>query len=228
MWIYNYYIAALILSLIYFIISRQNLSILISIIIIIIISYFYINKIKDFNNDNKTDIKNQILELNKDINYRQHLTDNNNYYLKKFPNEIKYFIKDKTLFDIIMNIRYTKRYDLEKYTNILFHVDKLYKIYMFILSGRYDINKYFDIFVDLRNTIIREMYGIYVILPVEMKYYYGFNSFDELEKSINDFMKYSRNMIKILERFGFQEKKVYYLKDMKYKPYENNNINEVF
>jgi hypothetical protein len=99
---------------------------------------------------------------------------------------------------------------------------------MFILSGRYDINKYFDIFVDLRNTIIREMYGIYVILPVEMKYYYGFNSFDELEKSINDFMKYSRNMIKILERYGFQEKKVYYLKDMKYKPYENNNINEVF
>jgi hypothetical protein len=72
------------------------------------------------------------------------------------------------------------------------------------------------------------MYGIYVILPVEMKYYYGFNSFDELEKSINDFMKYSRNMIKILERYGYQEKKVYYLKDTKYKPYENNNINEVF
>lgn len=228
MWFYNYYIAAIILSLIYFIISRQNLSILISIIIIIIISYFYINKINNYDNDNKKNQKNQILELNKDIQYRQYISDSNNYYLKKFPNEIKYLIKDKTLLDIILNIRYIKRYDLEKYTNILFHIDKLYKIYMFILSGRYDINKYFDIFVDLRNTIIQEMYAIYVILPVEMKYYYGFNSFDELKKSIEIFMKYSRNMIKILERYGYQEKEVYYLKDMKYKPYENNNLNEVF
>ena len=228
MWYYNYYIAALILSLIYFIISRQKLSILISIIIIIIISYFYINKIKDYNNDNKTNLKNQISELNKDIKYRQFISDSNNYYLKKFPNEIKYLIKDKTLLDIVLNIRYTKRYDLEKYTNILFHIDKLYKIYIFILSGRYDIKKYFDIFVDLRNMIIREMYAIYLILPMEMKYYYGFNSFDELRKSIDQFMKYSRNMIKILERYGYQEKGVYYLKDIKYKPYENNNINEVF
>jgi|688.fasta_scaffold435453_2 hypothetical protein len=228
MWYYNYYIAALILSLIYFIISRQKLSILISIIIIIILSYLYISKINDFDNDNKTNLKNQISELNKDIQYREHLTDSNNYYLKKFPNEIKYLIKDKTLFEIVLNIRYTKRYDLEKYTNILFHIDKLYKIYMFILSGRYDINKYFDIFVDLRNMIIREMYEIYVILPLEMKYYYGFNSFDELKKSIEHFIKYSRNMIKILERYGYQEKGVYYLKDVKYKPYENNNINNVF
>jgi hypothetical protein len=184
MWYYNYYIAALILSLIYFIISRQKLSILISIIIIIILSYLYISKINDFDNDNKTNLKNQISELNKDIQYREHLTDSNNYYLKKFPNEIKYLIKDKTLFEIVLNIRYTKRYDLEKYTNILFHIDKLYKIYIFILSGRYDINKYFDIFVDLRNMIIREMYEIYVILPLEMKYYYGFNSFDEIKISI--------------------------------------------
>jgi len=228
MWYYNYYIAALILSLIYFIISRQSLTILISIIIIIIISYFYINKIKDYDNDNKKNFKNQIAELNNDIQYRQYLTDNNNYYLKKFPNEIKYLIKDQTLLDIVLNIRYTKRYDLEKYTNILFHIDKLYKIYMFILSGRYNINKYFDIFVDLRNMIIREMYAIYVILPVEMKYNYGFNSFDELKKSIDNFINYSRNMIKILERYGYQEKKVYYLKDMKYKPYEKNNMNDVF
>jgi hypothetical protein len=227
MWYYNYYIAALILSLIYFIISRQSLSILISIIIIIIISYFYINRITVYDNENKTNFKNKIVKLNNDIQYRQYINDNN-YYLKKFPNEIKYLINDKTLLDIVLNIRYTKRYDLEKYTNIIFHIDKLYKIYMFILSNRYDINKYFDIFIDLRNMIIREMYSIYVILPVEMKYYYGFNSFDELKKSIDTFINYSRNMIKIIERYGYQEKGVYYLKDTKYKPYENNNKNDVF
>ncbi len=228
MWYYNYYIAILIVVLIYFIISYQNTNILIAIIIIIIVSYFYINKIRDFDNINKRNFKNKIALLNEDIKYRQYLTDNNNYYLKKFPEEIKYLYRDKTLLDIVLNIRFIKRYDLEKYTNILFHIDKLYKIYMFILSDRYDIKKYFNIFIDLRNMIIREMYSIYIILPIKMRYYYGFSSFEELKRSINDFIEYSRKLIKIIERYGYQEKEVYYLDDIKYKPYENNNKNDVF
>ena len=132
MWYYNYYIAILIIVLIYFIISYQNINILISIIIIIIISYFYINKIQEFNNQNKQNFKNKIALLNKDIKYRQYITDNNNYILKKFPEQIQYLYKDNVLLDIVLNIRFIKRYDLEKYTNILFHIDKLYKIYMFI------------------------------------------------------------------------------------------------
>jgi hypothetical protein len=227
MWYYNYYIAILIIVLIYFIISYQNINILISIIIIIIISYFYINKIRDYDDINKKNFKNKIALLNEDIKYRQYISDNN-YFLKKFPEEIKYLHKDKVLLDIVLNIRFIKRYDLEKYTNILFHIDKLYKIYMFILSNRYDVEKYFNIFVDLRNMIIREMYSIYIILPMKMKYYYGFSSFTELKKSINDFMEYSAKLIKIIERYAYQEKKVYYLNDTKYKPYENNNKNDVF
>jgi len=228
MWYYNYYIAILIIVLIYFIISYQNINILISIIIIIIISYFYINKIKEFDSENKQNFKNKVAVLNEDIKYRQYITDNNNYYLKKFPEQIDYLHKDNVLLDIVFNIRFIKRYDLEKYTNILFHIDKMYKIYMFILSGRYDIKYYFNIFIDLRNMIIREMYSIYIILPSKMKYYYGFSSFDELKKSINSFMEYSAKLIKILERYGYQEKKVYYLTDTKYKPYEKNYKNDVF
>jgi len=228
MWYYNYYIAILIIVLIYFIISYQSINILISIIIIIILSYFYINKIQDYDNTNKKAFKNKIATLNEDIKYRQYINDNNNYYLKKFPEEIKYLYKDNVLLDIVLNIRFIKRYDSEKYTNILFHIDKFYKIYMFILSGRYDIEKYFNIFVDIRNMIIREMYSIYIILPSKMKYYYGFSSFDELKKSINNFMEYSAKLIKIIERYGYQEKKVYHLNDVKYKPYENNYKNDVF
>ena len=201
---------------------------MISIIIIIIISYFYINKIKEFDSENKQNFKNKVAVLNEDIKYRQYITDNNNYYLKKFPEQIDYLHKDNVLLNIVFNIRFIKRYDLEKYTNILFHIDKMYKIYMFILSGRYDIEKYFNIFIDLRNMIIREMYSIYIILPSKMKYYYGFSSFDELKKSINSFMEYSAKLIKILERYGYQEKKVYYLTDTKYKPYEKNYKNDVF
>jgi hypothetical protein len=99
---------------------------------------------------------------------------------------------------------------------------------MFILADRYDINKYFTTFLLLRNTIIKELYSIYLILPLKMKYYYGFDSFNEIKISIANFIEYSRKMITILERYGYQEKKVYYLDDTKYKAYENNNINEVY
>ena len=61
-----------------------------------------------------------------------------------------------------------------------------------------------------------------------MKYYYGFDSFNEIKKSIEHFIKYSRKMITILERYGYQYKNIYYLDDTKYKTYENNYINEVY
>ena len=156
MWYYNYYVAIIILSIIYFLISNQNVNILITIIIILILSYFYFNKIKNYDNDNKLTDKNIISAINKDIKKRQYLSDEN-YFLKKFPNEMKYLYKDKELFKIIINIRFIKRYDASKYSNIVFYIDKMYKIYMFILADRYDIKKYFNTFLLLRNTIIKEI-----------------------------------------------------------------------
>lgn len=227
MWYYNYYIAILIISLVYFLISYQNINILLSIIIIIIISYFYINQINEYQNNNKKNFKNTISTINNDIKYRQYL-NNNNFYLKKFPKEIKYLQKDKKLFDIILNLRFIKLYDKEKYTNIVLYIDKFYKIYMYILGDRYDINKYYNTFIDLRNNIIRELYSMYIILPIKMKFYYGFDSFNELKKSINDFMEYSKKLITIIERYGYQEKKIYHIEDIKYKPYNINNKYDVF
>jgi hypothetical protein len=227
MWYYNLYIAVLIISFIYFIISYQNVNILLAIIIIIILSYFYYNKIKNYDDNNKLNFKNTIEAINKDISYRQYLT-NNNYILKKFPKDIKYFHKDNKLLEIVLNLRFIKLYDKEKYSNIVLYIDKFYKIYMYILIDRYDINKFFNIFIDLRTTIIREMYSIYIILPMKMKFYYGFNSFAELKKSINDFMEYSRKLIKIIERYAYQEKKIYHLEDIKYKPYDDKNKYDVY
>jgi hypothetical protein len=217
----------MILAIIFFLISKQNLSILLAIIIIIIISYFYFNEIKHFDDNNKLNEKNIITTINNDIKDRQYLSDEN-YFLKKFPNEIKYLQKDKELFSIIINIRFIKRYDKSKYSNIVLYIDKFYKIYMFILADRYDIKKYFNTFLILRNTIIKELYSIYIILPMKMKYYYGFDSFNEIKKSITKFIDYSRIMITVLEKYGYQEKKVFYLNDSIIKPYENKDINDVY
>ena len=81
MWFYNYYVAIIILSIIYFLISNQNINILIAIIIILILSYLYFNKINNYNNDNKLTDENIITAINKDIKERQYLS-NENYFLK--------------------------------------------------------------------------------------------------------------------------------------------------
>ena len=146
MWYYNYYIAYIILAFIFFLISNKNIQILISIIIIFIIGYFYFNKIKQYDTINKNNEINIINSLNTDIKDRQYVV-NDNYYLKKFPDKIKYLYKDKKLLDIIINIRFIKKYDYDKYTNIIYQIDKLYKIYIFILADRYDINIYFSTFI---------------------------------------------------------------------------------
>jgi len=221
MWYYNNYIAILILSVIFFLISNNDVKILLSILIIIIIGYYYFIKINEYNNINLSNKINIISSLNEDIKKRDYI-NTDNYLLKKIPEKIKYFHNDEKLLNIILNIRFIKKYDYEKYTNLLYYMDNLYKIYMFILSNRYDIKDYFSTFVSLRTTIIKELYSIYIILPMKMKYYYGFNSFDELKKSITEFIEYSRKLITILERYGQQEKNVYYLEDTKFKPYDNN------
>ena len=222
MWLYNYYIASLLLAIIFFLISSKNINILISIIIIIIIGYFYFNKINEYNDVNKSTKANLIKNLNSDIKDRK-FTNDNLYYLKKFPNKILHLHKDETLLKIILNIRFIKQYDFEKFTNLINYFEKFYKIYIFILSDRYDIKQYFSIFISLRNTIIKELYSVFIILPQKMKNNFGFNSFDELNKSIKDFIIYSRKLITILERYGYYEKKVHYLEDTKVKPYDYNN-----
>jgi len=222
MWYYNYYVAILIISLIFFIISGNEVKILLSIIIIIIISYYYFTKINDYNDINTQNRNNIIKSINSDIQKRKY-TNNDNYYIKKFNKNIKFLINDEKLLDIILNIRFIMKYDYEKYTNIINYIDNFFKIYMYILANRYDIKNYFTTFLSLRDSVIKEMYSVYVILPIKMENYYGFSSFEELKKSISDFVQHSRKLIIILERYAIQEKNIYYLEDSKYKYKELNN-----
>jgi len=224
--IYNYYFAILILSLIFFFISNKNISILISIIIIIIIGYYYFTKIDDYNHNIQTNFNNKINVLNNDLKNKAPVFDNN-FYLKKFPEGIRYLKNDKIFIDLIMDLRFIKVFDEGKYSKILLLLEDFMKIYIFMLGDRYDIKNYFTTFLDLRISIIKELYGTYVICPVKVRNIYGINTFEIIKKSIEDFMKHSRMMILIIEKYAFEKKGLYYLQDTKYKPFEKNE-NEVF
>lgn len=211
--IYNYYFAIFILALIFFFISNKNPSILIAIIIIIIIGYYYYNSIKDYNDKLKINYKNQITTLETDIN-----TNNNE------RNVISYLNNDKYMIDLLFNIRFIKIFDAHKFSNIIVLFEKLMKLYIFMLGDRYDINDYFSTFMNIRTAIIKEMYSSYLITPIKLKYIYKVNPYNEIKKTIEDFKKYTRSMVIILEKYAYQKKGIYYLDDTKYKPFDNNNL----
>lgn len=226
--IYNYYIAILILAVIFYIISDKNVSILLSIIIIIIIGYYYFNKIYDYDKTVETNFNNKVDLIKNDIKDREVFNDNN-YFLNKFPVVIRYLRNDSYLIELLLNLRFIKVFDNAKYTSLIGSMEKLMKLYIFMMGDRYDISLYFSTFLSLRNTIIKDLYSIYIIVPDKFIYIYKINPFDEIKRSIHDFISHTRKMIITIQNYGYKNKGIKYLEDTKYKPYNlNNNSLEVF
>lgn len=226
--IYNYYIAILILAVIFYLISNKNISILLSLIIIIIIGYYYFNKIYDYNKTVETNFNNKVSLIKNDIKDRETFNDEN-YFLNKFPVVIKYLKNDSYLIELLLNLRFIKVFDNAKYTSLIGSMEKLMKLYIFMMGDRYDISLYFGTFLSLRNSIIKELYSIYIIVPDKFIYIYKINPFDEIKKNIHDFISHTRKMIITIENYGYKNKGIKYLEDTKYKPYNlNNNSLEVF
>lgn len=224
---YNYYIAIFILALIFFILSTKNISILLTIIIIIIIGYYYFTQIYIFDEKKITNFNNKIKLISNDIKDRENFNDEN-YILKIFPIVIRYLRHDDFLIELILNIRFLKVFDNAKYTNIIASLEKFMKLYIFMLGDRYDINLYFSTFLLLRNSIIKELYSTYVILPNKFIYIFKINPFDEIKKSIYNFIKHSRKMIITIQNYAYNNKNIKYLEDTKYKPYQKNNFLEIY
>jgi hypothetical protein len=224
---YNYYIAIFILALIFFILSTKNISILLTIIIIIIIGYYYFTQIYIFDEKQITNFNNKIKLITNDIKDRENFNDEN-YIFKIFPFVIRYLRHDDFLIELILNIRFLKVFDNAKYTNIIASLEKFMKIYIFMLGDRYDINLYFSTFLLLRNSIIKELYSTYVILPNKFIYIFKINPFDEIKKAIYNFIKHSRKMIITIQNYAYNNKNIKYLEDTKYKPYQKNNFLEIY
>lgn len=216
-----YYIAILFIAVLFNFLIKKPLNVLVSIIIVSILGYYINDYYKSSNYNNKPQNKEKILI--EDIKNRDNI-NTNIFYIKKINKKLKYLILDEQLINIILNIRFVKKFDEAKYTDIINYMEKYMKIYIYILANRYDIKDYFSNFLDMRDKIFEEFYSIFIIIPNKLKSIYGLEPYKELYKSINDFRNYSNIMIKTLEKFSKNEKKAIYLEDTKYKTYIKNNI----
>jgi hypothetical protein len=216
---YSYII--IILAIIYYILSKNKSSILLSIIIIIIAFYYVNNYIKETDTKYKTDTikkEEKIIEEVKDI--VELSTDN--FYINKNNKNAKYLIKNKEFMDILFNIRFIKKFDKTRYSNIIIYMDKLMKIYIYILADRYDINIYLPIFTDIKNSIIEIIYSLIFVVPNKFKHIYGFDPQVEIDKSLSEFRIKIKDMLTVMTNYAKISKQKVYINNDKYIPYEKN------
>jgi len=217
----NYYAAILFLAWIFFIISKYNSSVLIALIIIIIFYYHIDNNIKQANATKKNREEDIVDNIDKGIDTIKEL-NTNNFNININTGNIKFLKKNKEFLDIIHNLRFVKKFDKTRYNNLIIYMNKLMKIYIYILSDRYDIYIYIPIFNDIVNDILEILYSFVFVVPDRFKHIYGFNPSEEIDKSIVDFRTKLEKMLIVLNNYGKIEKKKIYIDIYKYNPYEKN------
>ena len=215
----HYYIV--VISIIFYFLNKLSTQGLLSIIISAIIIYFLISKYQEEhallqNSAEKAEnkLKNEVSDtkaMNTDV-----------FYMKETSKNLKFLMKDQELIDILNNIRFIKKFDKSRYTNIIVYMDKLMKIYIYILSDRYDVNTHIPIFTDIKTRIMEIFYSLVFVVPEQFKHIYGLDPYVEIEKSQNAFVAKTRKMQKILQNYNHIAKQNVHFNHNKYTPYEKN------
>ena len=216
---YSYII--IILAIIYYILSKNKSSILLSIIIIIIAFYYVNNYIKENDTKYKTDIIKKEEKIIKEVKDIVELSTDN-FYINKNNKNLKHLIKNKEFMNILFNIRFIKKFDKTRYSNMIIYMDKLMKIYIYILADRYDINTYLPIFTDIKNSIIEIFYSLIFVVPNKFKHIYGFDPQVEIDKSLSEFRTKIKDMLTVITNYAKIGKQKVYINNDKYIPYEKN------
>jgi len=214
----EFYIIIVILAIIFYLFRNIDVSKLVLIIIILMLSYGFYLYLMKLSDDKKNMVLSKENTIDSDIINRADIADTN-FYIKNFPKKLIYLKRNEEFMNIIFNIRFIKKFSKSRYSDLLLNLDKLMKIYIYILADRYNGYHYLPIFVDIRNNILELLYSLIIIIPAKLKHTYGFDSYTEITKSTEDFIAQSRNMIEVLEAYSKIEKKIPYLHDTKYQAY---------
>jgi hypothetical protein len=217
----RYYYIIILLAIIFYILSNKNPSILITILIIIIVFYYIDSYIKENDIAKNTDNNIKIESLKKEVKDIVELSTDN-FYIFKNDKNIKFLIKNKEFMDILFNIRFIKKFNKETYSNMIINMNKLMKIYVYILADRYDINSYLPIFTDIKNNILEIFYSLIFTVPNKFKHTYGFDPQIEIDKSLADFRMKVNDMITVITNYAKIGKEEAYINIHKYIPYEKN------
>ena len=214
---YGYlYIYIFILALIFYIIANYETNVLISIIIIFIIGYLFYLKINNDLEKNQYEEKKIKDKINNNlVNVRYFNSLNGN--IDKIPKEFKYLLKDDILTQITIDINFINKFNKTLYIDIILNIDKLMKIYIYILNNIYHPTQYISSFIQTKKYILELLNSVKLNVPIISKYTIGFNLHNRVNKSIMLFKMRVRKMNTILNNYSKYEKNIY-LEDVEIEP----------
>jgi len=217
----QYYYIVILFAMLFYILSKRESPILLTIIILFAVFYYYNSYRKDNEAQFKADNSRKEDKIRDEVKDVVELATDN-FYIHKNNKEIKYLLKNKEFMDILFNIRFIKRFDKTRFSNMIVNMDKLMKIYVYILADRYDVNTYLPIFNDIKNNIYEIFYSLIFVVPNQFKHIYGFDPQTEIDKSLSDFRKKIKDMLTVITNYAKIGKQKVYVNNDKYAPYEKN------
>lgn len=135
----------------------------------------------------------------------------------------RFLLNNSGLTAIVKDLRFIRIFDTARFGDLLIHMEKLQKVYMYILSGRYYPPSYIGTFTDLRQLILEILYGLVHIVPPTLKHTYGLDPYAVINKNIDAFTALSRKMLGIIR--AYSRDRGYQIPDTHFHPHEPSRKN---
>lgn len=200
--------------------STLHMRYLITIIIVLLFSYVAYIHLDAVSNERLKDGTSKEDSINKDIQGRREI-NSSIFYNDRFPKKLKYITKNNELMDILTNIRFVRKFSDSRYGDLILNANKLMKIYIYMLVGRYDINTYIPMFTDIRDNSLEIMQSLIMIIPKRLKHTYGLDTYGEIDRSINRFTEETQEMLDTVSRYARIHLGEEYVIDTMYDTYHN-------
>ena len=188
-------------------------------VILIVVSFGLYASVYGINVSKETSLKDRSradLDVEKEVLNRTIANEGaapfDTYAIKSFPKTgLKYLRENEDLYSVAQNLLYLRVYDKSRYQDLLLLMDRLQKIYIYTLVGRYNCQHGLTLFMDIRELLRETLYSFYIVTPMKTRHMYGLDPHGELDRSIRAFTSLTRRMIRIVENYGRRECKAAYL-----------------
>ena len=124
------------------------------------------------------------------------------FFVATFPKKGFQYLKQNQIFmEIAKDVVILRMFDRARYADLLLYLDRLQKVYMYILDGRYYAKSYVSTFMDLRESVLEILYSMTFVVPKSLKHVYGLDPYKVIEENIDRFTVTTRTMIEVLRSF---------------------------
>lgn len=122
-------------------------------------------------------------------------------YVDRMQKKLTYFPQNAEMVKIVTSMIFCRLFDRHRFAEMVNVMDRMQKVYMYILAGRYPQQTHLPILVDLRDGALEIMYS-WIFVVRSLKHVYGLDPYQRLDTSIHAFTVLSRKMITVIETYS--------------------------